>query len=64
MQPLFALAFLSWISIGKLNHILRLKVSRGFFPRFLFLLMQFWICFDINTRIITTENIKKKGLDN
>ena len=63
MQPLFALAFLSWISIGKLNHVLRLKVSRGFFPRFL-ILMQFWICFDINTRIITTENIKKKGLDN
>ena len=63
MPPLFALAFLSWISIGKLNHILRLKVSRGFFPPFL-ILMQFWICFDINTRIITTENIKKKGLDN
>ena len=39
MQPLFALAFLSWISIGKLNHILRFEG----FPRI------FSAVFNINT---------------
>lgn len=31
MQALFALAFLSCISVGKWNHIYVLKASRGFF---------------------------------
>lgn len=65
MQALFALSFLSCISVGKLNHILRTfwGFPEDFFHGF-FILIQFWICFDINKRIlITTENIKKKGLD-